>query len=134
MLGKNNNKRHHQIQKIKIAQTMSITKHNKNGTTMRRSKKLFFFFFAHRCFNSVVYEWLKNVCMMVLHDLFFHSFLSFGIIFYYFFCLSLVNGEKFSNIQNIYMREKKKLWKLQYMKLVIITSFIERFRHAALVC
>lgn len=44
MLGKKNNKRHHQIQKIKIAQTMSITKHNKNGTTMRRSKKLLFFF------------------------------------------------------------------------------------------
>lgn len=37
--------------KIKIAQTMNITKHNnKNGTTMRRSTKLF----LHRCCNSVV--------------------------------------------------------------------------------
>lgn len=46
-----NKRHHHRIQKIKIAQTMNITKHNnKNGTTMRRSKKLF----LHRCCNSVV--------------------------------------------------------------------------------
>jgi hypothetical protein len=62
-----NKRHHHQIQKIKIAQTMNITKHNnKNGTTMRRSKKLF----LHRCCNSVVLfkkydDDEENVCMHV---------------------------------------------------------------------
>ena len=40
-------KRHHQILEIKIAQTMNITKHNKNGT-MIWSKKLF----LHRCYET----------------------------------------------------------------------------------
>jgi hypothetical protein len=58
-----NKRHHHRIQKIKIAQTMNITKHNnKNGTTMRRSKKLF----LHRCCNSVVsLNGLKNIMMMM---------------------------------------------------------------------